>query len=185
MFSDKKIVAIGDSITYGFPYTCRESWFDLAAAKLGFEYINQGINGDSTTWMYCRFKTDVLAHQPTHVIIMGGTNDAYCDEPLTKVLDNIKQMIHLAKANKITPIVGIPIPCDDAYTESLLAEYRAQMHTYINEQQLASIDFYTAMRDKNGQIPSGLHMDGVHPNIRGYQRMSELAIDSLRRILNN
>lgn len=179
MFSNKKIVAIGDSITCGFPYSCKESWFDIAAVQLGFEYINQGINGDSTTWMYCRFKDDVLVYQPTHVIIMGGTNDAYCDEPVDKILDNIKQMIQLAQTNKIIPIIGIPIPCDDAYTESLLTEYRAQLRTHIDKQQLASIDFYTAMCDKNGQIPYGLHIDGVHPNIQGYQRMGEVAINAL------
>lgn len=184
MFTNKKIVALGDSITYGFPYTNAESWFNIAAQKLGFDYLNQGINGDSTVWMYCRFQEDVLAHKPTHVIIMGGTNDAYCDELPTKVFANIKQLLLLAQTNGIVPILGIPIPCDDPYTEQLLEEYRLLLRHYAAEQAIPLLDFYAVMCDAHGQIPQGLHMDGVHPNVDGYLRMSQLAINELPTILS-
>lgn len=185
MFSNKKIVALGDSITYGFPYTNKESWFDIAAKELGFAHVNQGINGDSTTWMYCRFQSDVLAHKPTHVIVMGGTNDAYCDEDMAKVLDNICQILSMAQAHSIQPIIGMPIPCDDLYTERLLQEYRIQLRIYAADRRIPILDFYSIMCDEHGRIPFGLHMDGVHPNLDGYLRMSKLAISELSNILSD
>lgn len=183
MFANKKIVALGDSITCGFPYSNQESWFDIAAKQLGFDYVNQGINGDSTTWMYCRFRQDVLSYKPTHVIVMGGTNDAYCDEPSDKVFDNIKQMLQMAQAEGIKPILGIPIPCDDPYTERLLEEYRLLMRNYAAGNSIPVLDFYSIMCDEKKQIPYGLHMDGVHPNIDGYQCMATFATAHLRGIL--
>lgn len=183
MLSDKKIVALGDSITYGFPYDNQESWFNIAANELGFEHVNQGINGDSTIWMYCRFQEDVLSHKPTHVIIMGGTNDAYCDQPLETVVGNIERMLKMAQTNGIKPILGIPIPCDELYAEQLLQEYRVWMRKYAKTHDIEVMDFYSIMCDERGQIPQGLHMDGLHPNVDGYARMSKFAISRLKDIL--
>ena len=44
-----KIVCLGDSITYGFPFGPRVSWVAMLDQVLDAEIINQGINGNTTT----------------------------------------------------------------------------------------------------------------------------------------
>ena len=55
----KKIVCIGDSITYGFPYGEEASWTRLLAEATGHLIINKGINGNTTGDMLNRFSRDV------------------------------------------------------------------------------------------------------------------------------
>jgi lysophospholipase L1-like esterase len=179
-----KIVGIGDSITYGYPYISAESWLNLAAERLHIAYVNSGVNGDTTNGMSSRFVRDVIRHQPTHVIIMGGTNDAYLGIDLNNALDNIRDMSELAIKHGIEPIIGLPIPCNDEAEAVLLGHYRVGMRSYADRNGLAVIDFHAAMVDKSGtKIKAGLHIDGVHPNAAGYQVMAEVAMAAFNKLI--
>jgi lysophospholipase L1-like esterase len=175
-----KIVALGDSITYGFPYLPDRSWVRLAADELGLQMINKGINGDTTWGMLERFSADVLAHRPSHVIIMGGANDAFERIAAEDVVDNIRQMVKAAIDNAIVPFLGLPTPCNFA-EETLLAKYRQSLRQYVATEGIDVIDFYSAMVNLVGSgIREGLHVDGIHPNEAGYQIMAGAAVGFLR-----
>lgn len=179
-----KIIAIGDSITYGFPYTPAQSWFNLAMQELSCDYVNSGVNGDTTESMWRRFVDDVLDQQPSHVIIMGGTNDAYAAAEVGDVLHNIQSMVKMAVENDIIPIVGIPIPCNEWYAETVLGEYREILWQFVQEQAVTVIDFYSILIDEEEtQIKAGLHCDGLHPSEAGYRVMCEAALSVLRQII--
>ena len=70
---------MGDSLTEGYGIPQHTRWSNLLANETGLPIINSGISGDTTAGMLARFKPMVLDHQPSHVIIMGGTNDIYMD----------------------------------------------------------------------------------------------------------
>jgi len=179
-----KIAAIGDSITYGYPYGPVSSWFNITAERLHVDYINRGINGDITDGMLSRFDHDVLRYKPSHVIIMGGTNDAYNRRTVNQVVNNIKSMVGLAVQNGIIPILGLPIPCNDLAEEKLLGQYRAEMRQYARNNNMGSIDFHKTMVDGSGaNIKEGLHCDGLHPSEDGYEVMAATAIEVLGNIL--
>ena len=110
-----KIVALGDSITYGYPYLSERSWFNMAAKKLNVAYINCGVNGDTTAGMLRRFEQAVAAENPSHVIIMGGTNDVYGAEQPETIVANIERLLCLVQQCGAVPILGIPIPCNDRH----------------------------------------------------------------------
>ncbi len=59
-----KIVAIGDYITEGFPYSPSDSWVELASRELGINIINRGVCGDLTGDILTRFPQDVIASNP-------------------------------------------------------------------------------------------------------------------------
>lgn len=178
-----KIVAIGDSITYGYPYVPAQSWFNRAAARLRIDYMNSGVNGDTTDGMVGRFSHDVLRHQPTHVIIMGGTNDAYLGSSVEYVMNNIRYMVELTQENSIIPIIGLPIACNDMAEELLLGQYRKKMRSYAMSSGFSIIDFHAALVNDSGtKIKAGLHCDGLHPNEEGYKVMADVAVDVLAKI---
>jgi acyl-CoA thioesterase-1 len=135
------IVFIGDSITNGFPYSAKFSWVNLVAEKLQLDFYNKGINGDTTTGMLNRFQRDVLLLGPTHVIIMGGTNDAYNATNIDLVIQNIYTMIQLAIQHHIVPIVGLPIPCNEYSVEILLDQYREKLRQITFETRLVVLIF--------------------------------------------
>jgi lysophospholipase L1-like esterase len=168
-----KIAAIGDSITYGYPYGPKGSWFDLAAGQYHIAYVNRGVNGDTTAGMRRRFARDVLMQEVTHVIVMGGTNDAYAGLGVNEVMHHIRAMTELALEKGIVPIIGLPIPCNIPAQEKLLDQYREEMRRYAMDNNMGWIDFYTSMVEEDGvTIKTGLYRDAVHPNKAGYQVMT-------------
>jgi acyl-CoA thioesterase-1 len=180
-----KMVGLGDSITYGYPYEPEASWFNMAASQLNIDYVNCGINGDTTDGMVSRFDRDVIHYKPSHLIVMGGTNDAYAGMPANQVIDNICDMVELALKNDIVPMIGLPIPCNDLVEENLLEQYRKGMCQYAVDNNIQVIDFHKAMVDDSGlKIKKGMHYDDVHPNKAGYEVMTSAAIVMLQKILD-
>lgn len=69
-----KIVFFGDSLThgsFGVNYVNK-----IAEAIPGHQFINMGVNGDTSLNLYRRVDKDVLAEKPDGVFIMVGINDA-------------------------------------------------------------------------------------------------------------
>ena len=179
-----KIVAIGDSITEGFPYSQQESWVEYAARELKLEMLNQGICGDLTRQMRERFRRDVLAFAPTHVIILGGTNDAAAGYPLADVSVNFAAMVEMSRQHGITPILCLPIPSLLPEEENTLMNYRNWLKDYANRESINFIDFSSPFLTaiKAGQAAK-LFVDEVHPGLEGYKLMGKTAVHSLEEIM--
>ncbi len=84
-YSNRKIVAEGDSITAGGGWT--SVWSDYFHTTV----INAGFGGD-TSWasLSARYDTYVAAHNPEIVIVSFGINDAYSAAPTTSLLEKYK-----------------------------------------------------------------------------------------------
>ncbi len=168
-----KIVALGDSITYGFPYSPQESWVAMAQDLLNIDIINQGECGDTTSFMLYRFFQSVAHYKPTHVIIMGGVNDAFSKISPGSVADNIIKMCSHAKEAGIKPLIGLPTPVNEKPFENILTLYRERMSIFAQEEGIKIIDFYNSLLDpETGGIQSDYHVDGVHPSLYGYEAMT-------------
>ncbi len=175
------ITAIGDSITEGFPFRREDSWVELAARELGIDIVNRGVCGDLTRDMLRRFPQDVLGLNPTHVIIMGGTNDAFARLPLSTVSANYQAMVELSCKNNILPIFGLPVPSIFPEDEGFLSDYREWLEEYAQAEDIPVIDFYSpfnrAFRTGKGRELLG---DGVHPSLAGYRLMAKTAFQVLK-----
>ena len=171
-----KIVCLGDSITWGFPWGPEQSWVKLAADSTGIEMINKGVNGETTDNLRLRFARDVILLEPSHVIIMIGTNDASFDPSLKKYANNCHAMIESAKSANIKPALGLPIPSNDFNLENQLEEYRHWIRDYAAANEIAVLDFSGAFRGEKEQLDSDLLIDEVHPSKRGYRKMAGEAV---------
>lgn len=175
-----KLVAIGDSITEGYPFSKQNSWVEHVARELKLEILNQGICGDLTRGMRERFLQDVLRFTPTHVIILGGANDAAAAYSLAEVSANFDAMVNMSRQHGIGPILGLPTPSILAEEEKLLMQYRNWLKDYASREGIACIDFYTPFMAaiSEGQADR-LFVDEVHPSLEGYRLMGETAVRSL------
>lgn len=180
-----KIAAIGDSITYGYPYEPALSWLNLTTERLNIDYINRGVNGDTTDGMLNRFDRDVLRYKPSHVIMMGGTNDARFGVRVDQFINNIRDMVGMAVQKSIIPILGLPIPYNDLAEEKLLGQYREEIWQYAVDNNIEVIDFHKTMVDDSGvNIKERLHCgDGVHPSKAGYEVMADVIAKYFIKIL--
>ena len=173
----KRIVFMGDSITE-FWSTVNPEYFS------GKPYVNRGISGQTTPQMLLRFRADVIALQPTAVVILAGINDiAGNTGPMTieMIRDNIFSMIELAKANHIKVILCSVLPAYDfpwKPNQEPTAKIRALneiLQNYAVANNVVYLDYYSAMVDERKGLKSDYSNDGVHPNKTGYQVMAPLA----------
>jgi acyl-CoA thioesterase-1 len=168
----KRIVCLGDSITYGFPFGPKFSWVQMLSEVLDAEIINRGINGNTTSDMLKRFDRAVLQVNPTHVVIMGGINDVLCRESFDRITWNLKLMAEKAAEHNLKVIMGQPTVFDEPEIERLLTRIRQWIASYAEKHQIPVINFAAAFYDEMGKIRTDLLLaDGGHPTIEGYQAM--------------
>lgn len=167
-----KIVCLGDSITWGFPFGPQDSWTHLLGQVLKVEIINRGINGNTTADMLARFDRHVLKERPTHLILMGGINDVVCQEPYDLITHHLQTMVEKARAAGIEVVMGTPTAVDDPSWERSLTRLREWVHAFAARQKISVIDFHRAFYDQEGNLRTEyLLPDGGHPTRSGYQAM--------------
>lgn len=85
----KRILFIGDSLT-----CYSKGWQHQFAKELGFEYVNLSSVGKRTDWMFKRLRDQLSVYSSYEmVVIYGGVNDAFSSVPLSKVTNNIQNMV--------------------------------------------------------------------------------------------
>lgn len=179
---ETKIYALGDSITYGFPYGPAHSWVTMVAERLSVPIINGGVNGDTIEFMLHRLQ-HALAANPSHLILLGGTNDAYWGHAGKVIGAAVREICNRCREDGIHVILGLPIPVDEHNIESILAEYRAFIMDTAKREGYSLIPFQKAFLDKDKRFKIEFTTDGCHPNIDGYEAMAEVAEHYLTKIL--
>ncbi len=178
-----RIIALGDSLTYGYPFGKPLSWVELSSQSLKTPILNQGINGDTLAHMLKRLNIDVLDFHPEFCILLGGTNDVYQAIDLKGMQSQILKFKERLCAEHIVPILALPPPVGDEAQEKQLVKFRTWLKRYAKENKLALIDFYSPFLDKNKNRLSGFFEDEAHPTYKGYQIMAQTALKTLQALL--
>ena len=177
-----KLVCMGDSLTEGWGIDQSKRWTTLLSEQTGLEIVNSGISGDTTAGMLARFKPMALDHDPSHVVIMGGTNDISHNLTADQVTSNIRAMTRHARHAGVATIIGFPTRAfaSDEFLDGPMAKFflefvrrvdsfRSHLHKWAFADGQPIIDFAGDMT-----IDHFLE-DGVHPNESGHALMAEHA----------
>ena len=175
-FEENRIVFFGDSITAGWE-------LHDPAFFANKNYINRGINGQTTSQMLLRFRPDVIELKPEKVIILAGTNDiAGNTGPTTLeiILGNLISMCELARANNIEPVLCSILPAFDypwrkgIRPAEKIETLNNMILQYATDNSIRYIDYYSAMADEQKGLQLNYSEDGVHPNKKGYSIMKSV-----------
>ena len=112
----KRIVCMGDSLTYGYGVRRAATWTALVSRMSeDVEIINKGISGDTTSGMLARFEKDVLDMKPDLVFLMGGSNDIFFSHSIAAARNNITAMVNRCFYERISVVLGLPFEiCEPA-----------------------------------------------------------------------
>jgi lysophospholipase L1-like esterase len=175
---ERRVVFIGDSIT--------DMW-DLAAAFPGKPYVNRGIGSQVTAQMLVRFEQDVVALQPSAVVILGGVNDVTGFlqlETADGIVSNIEAMADIADRHDIEVVLCSILPVTNTPTAGhieaerkpeLLREINARLRALAAERGHAYADYASVLTGADGRLRADLTTDGVHPLAAGYALMAPVA----------
>ncbi len=169
------VVFMGDSIT--------EYWEHADPAMFGPRTVDRGIGGQTTPQMVLRMYPDVIALRPRVVHIMAGTNDISGNtgpESDRTIVDNIRAMIVLAKANGIRVVLGAITPSAGFVSRPgqnpsvRIVRVNRLLEEVAKAERVAFVDYHSPLSDAAGGMRAGLANDGLHPNRKGYAIMKPL-----------
>jgi len=171
-----RVVFFGNSII--------ESWGKFFPEMFsGKNYVNRGIDGQTTPQMLVRFRQDVVALKPKVVVILAGTNDIAGNtgpSTLEMIEDNIKSMTEIARANHIRVVLCSVLPAlsykwkPDVHPAQTIVSLNAWLRAYARRTGEQYVDFHSAMRDSADGLRLELGLNSVHPNEAGYRVMAPL-----------
>ena len=196
------IVCFGDSLTAGFQSPTSENpmgqetpYGQYLAEWLGasVEIRICGICGELTGEMTQRFRRDVLQPQPSHVVLLGGTNDLGWNAQPADIMKNLVKMYELAQASRIIPIpVTVPsirvdttagAPDAEAWLGQHLSrriELNGLIQNYALSKSLSWIDLFGATTDQaTGQLAASYSNDGLHLSTIGYRLLAQLLYEQV------
>ena len=157
------VLALGDSLTYGYGANPTESYPARLAELTGWAITNGGVSGDTSAQALARLPELLREHTPHLVIISIGGNDFLRRQPENETRTNIRAIIQACKAaGAETLLVGVP-----GVGVGAALGYPGDHPLYADLAKAENIPDYA-----NGwsQIlgKDALKSDQIHPNAAGY-----------------
>jgi lysophospholipase L1-like esterase len=183
---EKRVVFLGSSI---FEFWKQKVPQYFAEHK---GYLDRGISGQISPQLLIRFQQDVIALKAKAVIILAGSNDiAGTTGHVTtaRIMDNIRSMVQLAKANNIKVILCeyLPVyeyPWRKGFSAAdKIIELNKAIKAYATEQHLTLLDYFSPLVDERNGQKAELTTDGVHPNVAGYNVMAKVTDEAITKAL--
>jgi len=162
------VVFLGDSITQG--------WGDKFRGHFeGMKLANRGISGDTTRGMLIRLQEDVIALNPSAVVILMGTNDIGAQISPDAIARNFEKILAALKAhNPAMPIVLCRMfPSSEAKkrpSETIQKVNQLFGDIVRNDSQITVIDTFKLFDDGTGNANPKYCPDLLHLNSEGYAK---------------
>ncbi|MSU49740.1 MAG: G-D-S-L family lipolytic protein, partial [Opitutus sp.] len=159
------LVFLGDSITQG--------WTELGSMYPGTKTANRGISGDTTRGVLIRLQEDVIALNPSGVVLLIGTNDLEEQAEPETIAVNLKLILAALKQhNPAMPVVlNYVFPSSEskkrpaAQIKKINALYYAAIK---DEPQVTVVDTHAYFANAQGDARPEEFPDLLHPNRSTY-----------------
>jgi acetyl esterase/lipase/lysophospholipase L1-like esterase len=184
--NENRVVFLGNSIT--------EAWANVDSMFFrNNNFIGRGISGQTSSQTLLRFRQDVVSLSPKAVLIQIGTNDvAENTGPYEQSfsLANIQSMVEIAQANGIKVILGAILPATNfewrrslGDRSAMIVDLNKKIKSYAESKKIVFVDYHTKLKNIKNGLDLDMALDGVHPTIKGFKIMEEMALKSIDIVL--
>ncbi|MGJ7520858.1 arylesterase [Variovorax sp. LT1P1] len=181
------ILVVGDSLSAEYGLKRGEGWVPLlekrlADQKIAATVVNASISGDTTSGGRARLSGLLKQHQPTHVVLELGGNDALRGLPIQNTEDNLTQMTKAAQAaGAKVLIVGIQVPPN--YGSDYLKRFEAIFQKVATATKAAVVPFLLRGVADGPDAASLFQPDRIHPVAAAQPRMLDNVWPELKKLL--
>lgn len=164
----KALVFLGDSIT--------EGWGDqLEKTFPGVKVANRGIGGDTTRGMLIRLKDDVLALNPSGVVLLMGTNDLEENAEPETITGNLSLILaELKKHNPRMPVILCQVLPSSASKKRPADKIKQLNKLYAaavkGDFQVTLVETWPLFANEQGDARESEFPDLLHLNPAGYAK---------------
>lgn len=179
------IVALGDSLTAGYGVELEDSYPSLLQRKLeadgyAVRVVNAGVSGETSSGTLSRLDW-ILSQKPDIVILVIGANDGLRGIDTGLVEANIDGILQrLEQSGVVTVLGGMKMVRNlgDEYTEKFDSIYPR----LAGKHQVIFMPFFLEEVAATAELNNN---DGIHPNERGYEIITENIYPFVIRALEN
>ncbi|KGP93236.1 esterase [Pontibacillus chungwhensis BH030062] len=174
----RRMVCFGDSITAGHGFTESPLTKQLQEELGDLVIINSGVSGDTTEDGIERFEREVLAHNPSMVTILFGSNDGadHRKVSLTLFRNNLLHMVNHLKASSVLLITppAVDEKVQQKRTNGKLRSYSNVVQEVAEETGVEVFDLFGEMLQMKDYtyLVDGPDHDGLHFSLEGYALLS-------------
>jgi len=180
-----KILALGDSLTFGYEVASEKTWPALVQKKLRAdghpeaEVFNAGTSGATTAFGQQTLRFHLKRHKPDLLIYGLGANDGLRGHDPAGIEKNIRETIQFAKDQEIKVLLlGMKAPPN--YGSKFPQEFEKLFHRIHEELKVELIPFYL---DGVAGRPDLNQPDGIHPNEKGYEIIAINIFNKVKTLL--
>lgn len=165
------IVAVGDSLTFGFGASPDQSYPAQLSRLLDSKITNKGVNGDTVGGLQTRLADDVLSLKPDVVFITILGNDILRRNPIETSMQKLDAVFEQLTQNGVFVVyLGLKPPL-------VKKQWYEQSKEVAKRRGVLWVD--RAMRKMWG---GKLMHDRIHPNADGYKIMAERVFQRLQEV---
>lgn len=168
---DAKILAFGDSLTYGTGASPEHSYPAELQALVGRTVINAGVPGETTSGGLERLASTLDEHKPQLVILCEGGNDMLRKEDRKQQHANLDAMIREIRGRGMSVVLlGVPEPkIFSPKSEPMYGELARQYRLPLENEILPEVESDRSRKS-----------DQIHPNDQGYKDVAQAVAKLLR-----
>lgn len=173
--SDVDIAFIGDSITDGYA--------QYGSAYSDYKVAWRGIGGDTTAGLYDRLDVSLYAVNPKVIVLLIGINNIdTMFENYEKIIGDITQRLPEAELI-IQSLHPTSKGLSDRNERILSANERIK--NIAAQYGCTYVDMHSALKDEaTGEYSSLYTDDGLHPNAKGYEKITEVLLPIIEQKLD-
>lgn len=168
--SGSKVIALGDSLTFGYGATPETAYPTVLASKSGWQVTNKGVSGDTSEGVLKRLD-GVIEQNPALILLGIGGNDVLQRVAPATTKANISQIVDKIKAKNI-PLVLIAEPY---FSTSALLGVASDNPIYAEIAEEKNVPLFGKGDGGWSDILSDekLKSDQIHANATGYAKFAE------------
>jgi acyl-CoA thioesterase-1 len=181
------LLVVGDSLSAEYGLERGTGWVALlqqrlAQSAIDATVVNASVSGDTTAGGKARLPALLRQHQPTHVILELGGNDALRGLPLGSSEANLRAMVKAAQATgaKVV-VVGMQVPPN--YGRRYAEDFSALFARVAREAGAALVPFLLAGVADAPNADELFQPDRIHPRAIAHPRMLDNVWPVLRPLL--
>jgi len=181
------VLVVGDSMSAEYGLKRGAGWVALLEQRLGREKIparvvNASISGDTSSGGRSRLPALLEQHQPSHVVIELGGNDALRGLPLAMTEDNLSHMTQAAQqAGARVLLVGMQVPPN--YGPDYTQRFGGMFEKVAKRHKAALVPFLLKGVADGPDTTKMFQADRIHPLAEAQPRMLENVWPQLKKLL--
>ncbi|MDH4053747.1 MAG: arylesterase [Rubrivivax sp.] len=181
------LLVVGDSLSAEYGLARGTGWVALlqqrlAQSEIDATVVNASISGDTTAGGQARLPALLRQHQPTHVILELGGNDALRGLPLASSETNLRAMVKAAQAaGAKVVVVGMQVPPN--YGRRYAEDFSDLFARVARDARAALVPFLLAGVADAPDADELFQPDRIHPRATAQPRMLDNVWPVLRPLL--